>query len=115
MELEAKRSPVTEATPPTQSRKCPRCEATVPLYEPTSGAAVPIHMRMCPSRVNREGGREYFVCPRCEQREMLYGYDPDDHFTPEDWPVPIDILVEEERRLLTLYRKLAFRTCTPRS
>ena len=67
------------------------------------------------SRTTRDEGARVEVCPRCGDREALYGYNPVNQVPLTDWPLSIVTLVQEERHLLTRYRntRLSLMTITP--
>lgn len=77
--------------------ECPRCEAAA--FHTEHGAL---------SRTTRDEGAPVEVCPRCGEREALYGRDPADQVPFVEWPVSLGRLVEEERALLTFKREGQF-------
>lgn len=56
------------------------------------------------SRTTRDEGAEVEVCPHCDEREAIYGYNPEEQILFSDWPVSVDRLLEEERVLIEWYR-----------
>lgn len=55
------------------ARKCPRCEAAVILFVENDDSSVSKLGAL--SRAARDHGGEVLVCPRCGERQALYGYD----------------------------------------
>ena len=70
-------------------RRCPRCAAGI--FEVGRGAS---------SRAIRDAGVVVEICPRCGERESLYGYDLAAQAPLTSWPLSVEHLVEEERILL---------------
>lgn len=57
------------------------------------------------SRLTRDEGAPVEVCPRCDSRESVYGYDPRRHPPMTEWPLSPETLANEERALITAFQK----------
>jgi hypothetical protein len=74
----------------SERRRCPRCHAA--MFEVGRGAL---------SRTTRDEGADVKVCPRCGERETLYGYDPIKAPPLTDWPLSAKRLADEEFNLIS--------------
>jgi uncharacterized C2H2 Zn-finger protein len=87
----------------SEARKCPRCEAAAILFLENDDGSVSKLGAL--SRVARDDGAEVLVCPRCGDREALYGYDPAQQIPLAEWLVSVERLLAEERALIEQWRR----------
>lgn len=76
-----------------EPESCPRCAAAF-IGDMPAG-----------SRASYRGD----ICSRCSEREALYGPNPAKQIPFTEWPLSMDVLLEEERRLLRQYRSFVMR------